>query len=65
MECPNFHQENPETRNFCRECGSHLIIPSESTRKGLAANEKLTQIQRYIPKTPAEKIVSQLLFCQY
>ena len=26
MECPNCQTKNPETRKFCRECGSKLLL---------------------------------------
>ena len=26
MECPDCHTENPETRKFCRECGTKLLL---------------------------------------
>jgi class 3 adenylate cyclase/pimeloyl-ACP methyl ester carboxylesterase len=84
MKCPKCQTDNPDTRNFCRECGNRLLLvcpqcnyenlpgdkfcggcghdlrkPKETQPKDLSFDEKLTKIQRYLPKGLTEKILSQ------
>jgi class 3 adenylate cyclase/tetratricopeptide (TPR) repeat protein len=84
MKCPKCQFENPDTVNFCVECGSKLekICPEcgysnslshkfcggcgyklslsvKALPKNLSFDEKLTKIQRYLPKGLTEKILSQ------
>ncbi|UCF83745.1 MAG: alpha/beta fold hydrolase [Desulfobacteraceae bacterium] len=84
MKCPQCQTDNPDTRNFCRECGNRLLLvcpqcnyenlpgdkfcggcghdlrkPKEAQPKDLSFDEKLTKIQRYLPKGLTEKILSQ------
>jgi class 3 adenylate cyclase/tetratricopeptide (TPR) repeat protein len=84
MKCSNCKTENPDTRNFCRECGNKLLLvcpqchyenlpgdkfcgecgldlrkPEEISFKDLSFDEKLTKIQRYLPKGLTDKILSQ------
>jgi class 3 adenylate cyclase/tetratricopeptide (TPR) repeat protein len=84
MKCSKCHTENPETRNFCYECGEKLLrvcpqcgaenlprdkfcgecgyklsLPSEPSPRNLSLDEKLTNIQRYLPKGLTEKILAQ------
>jgi class 3 adenylate cyclase/tetratricopeptide (TPR) repeat protein len=49
---------SPESK-FCDECGSQLIPSSKSAPKELSFDEKLTKIQKYLPKGLTEKILSQ------
>jgi class 3 adenylate cyclase len=41
------------------KCGHNLTLPSEASPKDLSFDEKLTKIQRYLPKGLTEKILSQ------
>ena len=49
----------PPDSKFCDECGSQLIPPSSCAPKDLSLNEKLTKIQKYLPKGLTDKILSQ------
>ena len=44
---------------FCDECGSKASKLSERAPKDLSLDEKLTKIQKYLPKGLTEKILSQ------
>jgi class 3 adenylate cyclase/tetratricopeptide (TPR) repeat protein len=44
---------------FCNKCGHDLRKPSEAPPKDLTFDEKLTKIQKYLPKGLTEKILSQ------
>jgi class 3 adenylate cyclase len=44
---------------FCDECGHKLTLPSEPPPKDLSFDEKLTKIQKYLPKGLTDKILSQ------
>jgi class 3 adenylate cyclase len=44
---------------FCNKCGHNLSVPTEAPHKDLSFDEKLTKIQRYLPKGLTEKILSQ------
>jgi len=57
--CPNCDIGNALTYKFCNKCGHKLIPPSEAPNKDLSFDEKLTKIQRYLPKGLTEKILSQ------
>ena len=57
--CSQCGSENTPGNNFCNECGHNLTIPSEAPPKDLSFDEKLTKIQKYLPKGLAEKILSQ------
>ena len=50
---------NPVKRKFCLECGHHLSLPSEKLSIDLSLDEKLEQIQKYLPEGLTEKILSQ------
>ena len=45
--------------SFCDECGCGLSQPSQKAPKDLSFDEKLTKIQKYLPKGLTEKILSQ------
>ncbi len=49
----------PPDSKFCDECGCQLILPAKSAPKELSFDEKLTKIQKYLPKGLTEKILSQ------
>jgi class 3 adenylate cyclase/tetratricopeptide (TPR) repeat protein len=57
--CPNCGAKIPLDRQFCGGCGSKLGLPSEPSSKDLSFDEKLTKIQKYLPKGLIEKILSQ------
>jgi class 3 adenylate cyclase len=57
--CPNCGGANPSQYKFCGECGCKLDIPPEPSSKDLSFDEKLTKIQKYLPKGLTEKILSQ------
>jgi len=57
--CPNCGAKIPLDRQFCGGCGSKLGLPSEPPSKDLSFDEKLTKIQKYLPKGLTEKILSQ------
>jgi class 3 adenylate cyclase len=44
---------------FCGDCRHDLRKPKETPPKDLSFDEKLTKIQRYLPKGLTEKILSQ------
>ncbi len=57
--CPQCNFGNPTEYEFCGGCGHKLSLPSEAPPKDLSFDEKLTKIQRYLPKGLTEKILSQ------
>ncbi len=57
--CPKCSTANSPSFKFCSECGQKLCIPSEAPPKDLSLDEKLTKIQKYLPKGLAEKILAQ------
>jgi len=57
--CPNCSSVNSPSFKFCSECGQKLSLPSEAAPKDLSFDEKLTKIQKYLPKGLTEKILSQ------
>jgi class 3 adenylate cyclase/tetratricopeptide (TPR) repeat protein len=59
INCPKCNNLNPPGSKFCEECGHKLSLPSEAPPKDLSFDEKLTKIQRYLPKGLTEKILSQ------
>jgi hypothetical protein len=59
MECPECRAKIPVDKKFCGECGHNLSLPSEAPPKDLTFDEKLTKIQRYLPKGLTEKILSR------
>ncbi len=59
IPCPECGTKNQFENNFCDECGSKLSLPIEQAPKDLSFDEKLTKIQRYLPKGLTEKILSQ------
>jgi class 3 adenylate cyclase/tetratricopeptide (TPR) repeat protein len=57
--CSQCNSENLPGDKFCGECGQKLSLPTEAPPKDLSFDEKLTKIQRYLPKGLTEKILSQ------
>ncbi len=57
--CQQCNFGNPIEYEFCGKCGNKLSIPSEIATKELSFDEKLTKIQKYLPKGITEKILSQ------
>ncbi|UCF86082.1 MAG: AAA family ATPase, partial [Desulfobacteraceae bacterium] len=51
--------ENQPGDNFCGECGCNLSEPSSPALKELSFDDKIEQIQKYLPKGLTEKILSQ------
>jgi hypothetical protein len=59
ITCPECGAKNQSENNFCDECGSQLSLPLEQAPKQISFDEKLTKIQKYLPKGLTEKILSQ------
>jgi class 3 adenylate cyclase/tetratricopeptide (TPR) repeat protein len=57
--CSQCNFSNPPQFAFCGKCGNDLSLPSTPVQKDLSFDEKLTKIQRYLPKGLTEKILSQ------
>jgi class 3 adenylate cyclase len=57
--CPECGYSNSLSHKFCGGCGYKLSLPVEALPKDLSFDEKLTKIQRYLPKGLTEKILSQ------
>ena len=57
--CPSCNSSSPLNFKFCGECGHKLDVPAETSPKDLSFDEKLTKIQKYLPKGLTEKILSQ------
>jgi predicted ATPase/class 3 adenylate cyclase/ribosomal protein L40E len=59
LVCPQCGAEILPDDHFCGKCGHKLKHPSEVPVKDLSFDEKLTKIQKYLPKGLTEKILSQ------
>jgi len=59
FHCPNCGAITPATGKFCQECAYDLRKPKTIPPKDLSFDEKLTKIQKYLPKGLTEKILSQ------
>ena len=57
--CPKCSFVNSPNFKFCSEYGQKLSIPSEAQPTDLSLDEKLTKIQKYLPKGLTEKILSK------
>jgi class 3 adenylate cyclase len=57
--CPACNFLNAIQFKFCGKCGHKLSIPSGAPPIDLSFDEKLTKIQKYLPKGLTEKILSQ------
>ena len=59
LHCPQCENALPSIAEFCNKCGHKLSLPPEAPPKDLSFDEKLTKIQKYLPKGLTEKILSQ------
>ena len=59
FHCPNCEAITPATGKFCQECAYDLRKPETIPPKEISFDEKLTKIQKYLPKGLTEKILSQ------
>ncbi len=59
LKCPNCNKDLPIDAKFCNECGHDFRKASQAPPKDLSFDEKLTKIQRYLPKGLTEKILSR------
>ncbi|MGD9045877.1 MAG: adenylate/guanylate cyclase domain-containing protein, partial [Desulfobacterales bacterium] len=59
ITCRQCGTKNQAENNFCDECGSKLSLPLEKVPKQISLDEKITKIQKYLPKGLTEKILSQ------
>lgn len=59
MKCPKCQRANPAEATFCMGCGTNLAALSGPPLKDLSFDEKLSKIQRYLPRGLTEKILSQ------
>jgi class 3 adenylate cyclase len=57
--CSNPGSNNPHKYKFCGECCPILIHRSEPNPKDLSFDDKLEEIQRYLPSGLTEKILGQ------
>jgi class 3 adenylate cyclase/tetratricopeptide (TPR) repeat protein len=57
--CPDCHFENQPGDRFCGGCGKNFIPSSTPPGVILALEQKLKNIQRYLPEGLADKILSQ------
>ena len=57
--CPECGFSNSLSHKFCGGCGYKLSLQVEVPVKDLSFDEKLTKIQKYLPKGLTEKILSQ------
>ena len=59
VTCPECKSSNRVGSKFCDECGLKLIAEPVPQAKELSFDEKLTIIQKYLPKGLTDKILSQ------
>lgn len=59
QNCPECGKTLPAPAKFCNGCGHKLVAKSESSPKDLSFDDKLTKIQKYLPKGLTDKILSQ------
>ncbi|MFB0520111.1 MAG: zinc ribbon domain-containing protein, partial [Desulfatiglandales bacterium] len=50
VACPECGKINLLGSKFCNECGHNLGLPPEPSTRELSLDEKLAEIQRYLPK---------------
>jgi class 3 adenylate cyclase/tetratricopeptide (TPR) repeat protein len=59
INCSKCSHLNPPTSKFCEACGSKLNLLPEQAPQELSFEEKITKIQKYLPKGVTEKILAQ------
>ena len=59
VTCPECKSSNRVSSKFCDECGHKLTAKPVPHAKELSFDEKLTKIQKYLPKGLTEKILAQ------
>jgi class 3 adenylate cyclase/tetratricopeptide (TPR) repeat protein len=59
LGCAHCNHLNLPASKFCEKCGYKLIAPSGPTARELSYDEKLKNIQKYLPEGLREKILSQ------
>jgi class 3 adenylate cyclase len=60
MKCPKCQFENPEGAKYCNECGHSLAVtPQMPFPKDLSFDEKIANMQQYLPKGLPEKVLAQ------
>jgi len=59
LQCPQCASKLPSIAEFCNKCGYKLNLPFKALPKEVSFDEKLTKIQRYLPKGLTEKILAQ------
>ena len=57
--CYNCNAPLPSDSQFCDECGAHLESPKGKVATGKPFEDKITQIQKYLPKGLTEKILRE------
>jgi len=57
--CPECNFSNPPEFKFCGECGHDLAVTTQAPPVELSFEEKLENIQRYLPGGLTEKILAQ------
>jgi class 3 adenylate cyclase/tetratricopeptide (TPR) repeat protein len=59
VQCANCKTSNLVGNKFCFECGHSLAAPAPPKSPDLSFDEKISEIQRYLPEGLTEKILSQ------
>lgn len=59
ITCPKCSATHPPGSKFCNKCGQGLTQHSDSALKELSFEEKVEQIQRFLPGGVTEKILAQ------
>jgi class 3 adenylate cyclase/tetratricopeptide (TPR) repeat protein len=59
IKCSECSHLNPPASKFCEACGSKLNLLFEQAPQELSFEEKITKIQKYLPKGVTEKILAQ------
>jgi class 3 adenylate cyclase/tetratricopeptide (TPR) repeat protein len=59
INCSKCSHLNPPASKFCEACGSKLNLIPEKAPQELSFEEKITKIQKYLPKGVTEKILAQ------
>jgi hypothetical protein len=59
INCSKCSHLNPPASKFCEACGAKLDLLLEKAPQELSFDEKITKIQKYLPKGITEKILAQ------